>query len=413
MTNPTLFGPNTRPVQITPEIEKHILVIEDFLSNDRISTNKVDQAADTLIALGADISNPRTPFYQPPPLSKEKFISVKFHYGRVARLLEGLSFEELSTEDQCDVLFDTNEIANLCGFTTTLENLKANKFRSRSGIVVVRSTFNRLKEYMFETNDTAGALTRELRATYHEIVDSYNHLYGTRRHINRSPEVDMIFDDIMYGVEQPQRGYMNAMDKMRIVFLEDSLLLSLSRTIYRSVETLSVSGRGSSEQMVKNIKDLQYNFLSTMSDKSRVTTDGQEHVLGAVGVMDVKVSLANSTFDVDYDITKMIPYRPKFEDYLDVLHKAYDINIMALEDKVTHTLDSYNDIMMALDKMALSRENLDIILGVVDTQLDLDTRILSKVVEQTLKQIKYIANIFEEAVEKVQDNHRNIKNETF
>lgn len=399
----TLLGTNYQSVRVTPAMEQHIVVLEEFVAGDNQVTPVVEKATEALVTAGVNLAHPRRVFYAPPVLNYEEFLSVKVSVGRLNRMLENANYDDLSLTDQCDVIYDMNICIDTCRFGTSLETLETTKYRHGAVLTVIRSSWNKLKEYLYETSDTTVSLMVELISTFKLIEQAHRKMYGTNRYIKFAGQVDYHFNKVSFDIKQPSRGYMGALAKMRTVFLEDSLLLSLARTIYGSVETLSVSGRGTSDQLVRNIKELQYNYISAISDKSRVTNDGQEHVLKGVGVVDITLKLEEKQFDINYQTTDMIPYEPTFLGFREVLHTMYDTNTMALEDKVSHTLENYNEIMTSLDKMELTRDSLDQILKVVDSQLDLDTRVLVKIVEQTMKEILFIANAYGKAIDSMEN----------
>ena len=401
-----LFGGLT-PSQIrysrNPALEKHMWTVLDHIDGDGSTRSSISESVKHITQEGYDVNELRECdlLAQKPRIREENQVFTKYHAGRIQRALEGIDYDKMSSEDQEDIMLSVEAICDKNKFPKELLGLEGHFNRGFKVITFVRTIMSLVFEYTLETNDTVSSMMQELKEKMWDLDELYNYLYKDNKWIVQLDEVDKSMTKNGVKFDVPDRGFRPATDAFRLMFLRGSLLTDISFGIYRVVETISIVGPRGGETVVRNIQDLSYNYLNIRSHKSRRTKVGQEHIFKGIGVDDIQVLDRGNTFEIDSRDTKMRSVEPNFAKFEAELFQGYDFNFFTIESFVVASLDDFNEIMAALDKVNMDMEDLEYVINVCKIQLELNSLTLTKTLERLVSHLTYMAEQYKEHLLKI------------
>ena len=381
-----------------PALEKHIWTIIDHCDGDGSKRNSISESMSHVAKEGYDPNElwDHPLLNQKIKIREENQAYTKYHAGIITRALHDVDYDRLSTSDQSIVMESVTAICDKNGYPKELLGLEGHFNRGFKVITFVRAILSFVFEYTIETNDTASKMMMELKERMRELDGLYEYLYKDNKWIVQVDQIDKAMRKEGVEFDVPDRGFKIATDNLRLLFLRGSLLADISLGIYRVVETISIVGPRGGERVVKNIQDLSYNYLSTKSHKSRRTRSGQEHMFKGVGVDDIQILDRGTSFEIDSRDTKMQRLKPGFAKFEEELFQGYDFNFYTIETFVVESLDDFNNIMAALDKINMEMNDLEYVINVCKIQLELNSLTLTKTLERLVSHLTYMAEQYKE-----------------
>ena len=377
-------------------LEGHLHKVLNYQAFDEDVSPAIEESMVYLEAEGCDMGNLEEHEILNQPMIILEVIDTKWHMGRIKRQMSGYNYSELSVEDQSAVMSDIEAVCNINKYPIEFLGLEGYFNRDSRVTMFVQNVLHEVLSRTVETYDTASKLLYNLQEHIEEAENLYADIYGNTRRKLDSKVIDVRVAEGHPTIDVPAQGFNKCLDKYEHMFFDDSLLLKMSRDIYGSVETLQVIGQRGGEHLVKNIQTTLYNWMTARSHKSRKTRLGQEHVVVACGLEDLEVLEEGKAYSIDYNPTKMRPYEPNFDKFKQVLFRIYDLNFYHIEHNMVSNMDSYNNIMEALDSIEMTKEDIKEVITVCNILLELNTTVLVKVLEHTCEQVNTIASHFKE-----------------